>query len=40
MRINTFTSPKTQDEVILAKGQLVGVHLKDALPQIIRGVPF
>jgi L-ribulose-5-phosphate 3-epimerase len=28
------------DEVTLAKGQLLGVHVKDALPQIIRGVPF
>src|SRR6266498_1098763 len=28
------------DELILAKGQLLGVHVKDALPRIIRGVPF
>ena len=28
------------DEVILAKGQLLGVHVKDALPRLIRGVPF
>ena len=28
------------DEVTLAKGQLLGIHVKDALPQIIRGVPF
>jgi len=28
------------DELILAKGQLLGVHIKDALPRIIRGVPF
>ena len=28
------------DEVTLAKGQLLGVHVKDALPKIIRGVPF
>jgi hypothetical protein len=26
--------------VILAKGQLLGVHVKDALPQIIRGAPI
>jgi predicted hexulose-6-phosphate isomerase len=28
------------EEVALAKGQLVGIHVKDALPQIIRGVPY
>ena len=28
------------DELVLAKGQLLGVHIKDALPRIIRGVPF
>jgi L-ribulose-5-phosphate 3-epimerase len=28
------------DEVTLARGQLLGIHVKDALPQIIRGVPF
>ncbi len=28
------------DELILAKGQLLGIHVKDALPRIIRGVPF
>jgi L-ribulose-5-phosphate 3-epimerase len=28
------------DEVTLAKGQLLGIHVKDALPKIIRGVPF
>jgi L-ribulose-5-phosphate 3-epimerase len=28
------------DEVALAKGQLLGVHVKDALPRLIRGVPF
>jgi L-ribulose-5-phosphate 3-epimerase len=28
------------DELTLAKGQLLGVHVKDALPKIIRGVPF
>ena len=28
------------DELTLAKGQLLGVHVKDALPRIIRGVPF
>ena len=28
------------DELTLAKGQMLGVHVKDALPQIIRGVPF
>ncbi|MGZ9223853.1 MAG: L-ribulose-5-phosphate 3-epimerase [Anaerolineales bacterium] len=28
------------DEVLLAKGQLLGIHIKDALPKIIRGVPF
>lgn len=27
-------------EVLLAKGQLLGIHVKDALPKIIRGVPF
>jgi L-ribulose-5-phosphate 3-epimerase len=28
------------DELPLAKRQLLGVHVKDALPRIIRGVPF
>jgi L-ribulose-5-phosphate 3-epimerase len=28
------------DEVSLAKGQLLGLHVKDALPRVIRGVPF
>jgi L-ribulose-5-phosphate 3-epimerase len=28
------------NELTLAKGQLLGVHVKDALPKIIRGVPF
>jgi L-ribulose-5-phosphate 3-epimerase UlaE len=28
------------DEVLLAKGQLLGIHIKDALPKIIRGVAF
>ena len=28
------------DEVTLAKGHLLGIHVKDALPRIIRGVPF
>lgn len=28
------------EEVLLAKGQLLGIHVKDALPQVIRGVPF
>jgi L-ribulose-5-phosphate 3-epimerase len=28
------------DELRLAKGHLVGIHVKDALPKIIRGVPF
>jgi L-ribulose-5-phosphate 3-epimerase len=28
------------DELRLAKGYLVGMHVKDALPGIIRGVPF
>ncbi len=27
-------------ELLLAKRQLLGVHVKDALPRIIRGVPF
>lgn len=28
------------DELALGKGQLLGIHVKDALPRIIRGVPF
>jgi len=28
------------DEVNLAKGQLLGIHVKDSLPRVIRGVPF
>ena len=27
-------------EIALAKGHILGVHIKDALPKIIRGVPF
>jgi L-ribulose-5-phosphate 3-epimerase len=27
-------------EIPLAKGQILGVHIKDAMPKIIRGVPF
>ncbi len=27
-------------EILLAKNQLLGVHVKDALPKIIRGVPY
>jgi L-ribulose-5-phosphate 3-epimerase len=28
------------DELALAKKQILGIHVKDALPKIIRGVPF
>jgi L-ribulose-5-phosphate 3-epimerase len=28
------------DELLLTKGQMLGMHVKDALPQVIRGVPF
>jgi L-ribulose-5-phosphate 3-epimerase/hexulose-6-phosphate isomerase len=28
------------EELKLAKDQLLGIHVKDALPKIIRGVPF
>ena len=28
------------DEVLLAQGQLLGIHVKDALPRVIRGVAF
>jgi len=28
------------DELTLAKGQLLGVHVKDAMPKVIRGIPF
>ncbi len=28
------------DELSLARGKVLGVHVKDALPQIIRGVPY
>jgi L-ribulose-5-phosphate 3-epimerase len=28
------------DELTLAKNQLLGIHVKDALPRVIRGVPF
>jgi L-ribulose-5-phosphate 3-epimerase len=27
-------------ELLLAKGLLLGIHVKDALPRVIRGVPF
>jgi L-ribulose-5-phosphate 3-epimerase UlaE len=28
------------DEIALAKREILGIHVKDALPRIIRGVPF
>jgi L-ribulose-5-phosphate 3-epimerase UlaE len=28
------------DELSLAKGQLLAIHVKDAMPRIIRGIPF
>lgn len=28
------------EEIVLAKGLLLGIHVKDSLPRIIRGVPF
>ncbi len=28
------------DELTMAKGQLLGVHVKDAMPKVIRGIPF
>jgi predicted hexulose-6-phosphate isomerase len=28
------------DEIALAKQQILGIHVKDALPRVIRGVPF
>jgi L-ribulose-5-phosphate 3-epimerase len=28
------------EEVLLAKGQMIGVHVKDAMPQVIRGIPY
>jgi L-ribulose-5-phosphate 3-epimerase len=28
------------DEIALAKKQILGIHVKDALPKVIRGVPF
>jgi L-ribulose-5-phosphate 3-epimerase UlaE len=28
------------EELALAKGKVLGIHVKDALPQVIRGVPF
>jgi L-ribulose-5-phosphate 3-epimerase len=28
------------EEVLLAKGQMIGVHVKDAMPKIIRGIPY
>jgi L-ribulose-5-phosphate 3-epimerase len=28
------------DELQMAKGQLLGVHVKDAMPKVIRGIPF
>jgi L-ribulose-5-phosphate 3-epimerase len=28
------------DELALAKGQLLGFHVKDAMPKVIRGIPF
>ena len=28
------------DEILLAKGYMVAIHVKDSLPRVIRGVPF
>jgi L-ribulose-5-phosphate 3-epimerase len=28
------------EEILLAKGQMIGVHVKDAMPKIIRGIPY
>ena len=28
------------DELLLAKDQLLGIHVKDAMPKVIRGIPF
>ncbi len=28
------------DELLLAKNQLLGIHVKDAMPKVIRGIPF
>jgi L-ribulose-5-phosphate 3-epimerase len=28
------------EEVLLAKGQMIGAHVKDAMPKVIRGIPF
>jgi L-ribulose-5-phosphate 3-epimerase len=28
------------DEIVLARKQILGLHVKDALPRVIRGVPF
>jgi L-ribulose-5-phosphate 3-epimerase len=28
------------DEILLARGHLLAIHVKDSLPQVIRGVPF
>jgi L-ribulose-5-phosphate 3-epimerase len=28
------------EEVLLAKGQMIGAHVKDAMPKVIRGIPY
>ena len=28
------------DELIQAKNRVLGIHIKDAMPQVIRGIPF
>ncbi|MBC8507147.1 MAG: L-ribulose-5-phosphate 3-epimerase [Chloroflexi bacterium] len=28
------------DELLLAKDQILGIHVKDAMPKVIRGIPF
>jgi len=28
------------EEILLAKGQMIGVHVKDAMPKVIRGIPY
>jgi L-ribulose-5-phosphate 3-epimerase len=36
----TAAGHSVPEQLALAKGKVLGIHVKDALPQIIRGVPF
>jgi L-ribulose-5-phosphate 3-epimerase UlaE len=36
----TAAGHSVPEQLALARGKVLGIHVKDALPQVIRGVPF